>query len=366
VSDRIDLPDTMTRMVRARMTPAGTATALLALLLCACGGGGSGEGAGAPGGAVPGASVADVIVSNRSGAWRLYALDPAGGTARLLGAGGDEGSSREPASARDQGSAREDAQPARLPDGTIVFASLRAGRSALYRVDADGTGARPLFASAAEGAGGAAPSDSDPAPLGRDRIVFARDDGSGARDLYAARIDGSDLVRLTRHPADDGAPCALPDGRTVVFESRRLDRPRIFRLDAQAADPEAGAALLLPEGALGAGVMIDAETAPLCLGDGSVVMALALSGRPAQLFEFATSKGRSGLRQITEAAILPHGAGEPVAAADGGILLTAGPLPEGRGPRFSVYEIARGGYNLTRRTRPNAGYDDRTRRLSAP
>jgi hypothetical protein len=355
VSDRIDLPDTMARMVRAPRTRAGTATALLALLLGGCGSDGSG---GAPAGTVPGASAGDLIVSNRSGAWRLYALDPAGGTARLLGAGGD-GASREPPSPRDQGSARDDAQPARLPDGTIVFAIVRAGRSALYRVDADGTGARPLFASAA-------PSDSDPAPLGRDRIVFARDDGSGARDLYAARLDGSDLVRLTRHPADDRAPCALPDGRTVVFESLRLDRPRIFRLDAQAADPEAGAAPLLPEGAPGAGLTIDAETAPLCLGDGSVVMALALSGRPAQLFEFATSKGRSGLRQITEAAILPYGAGEPVAAADGGILLTAGPLPEGRGPRYSVYEIARGGYNLARITRSNAGYEDRTRRLSAP
>jgi WD40-like Beta Propeller Repeat len=324
----------MAPMVRVLRRRAGTAVALLALLLGACGSPGRGAGAG------------DLIVSNRSGAWRLYALDPAGGTARLLGAGGDDGS------------ARDDAQPARPPDGTIVFASVRAGHSALYRVDADGTGARPLFASAA--------SDSDPAPLGRDRIVFARDDGGGGRDLYAARLDGSDLVRLTRHPADDGAPCALPDGRTVVFESGRLDRPRIFRLDARAADPEAGAALLLPEGALGAGVTIDAETAPLCLGDGAVVMALALSGRPAQLFEFATSKGRSGLRQITEAAILPYGAGEPVAAADGGILLTAGPLPEGRRPRFSVYGIARGGYNLARITRSNAGYDDRTRRLSAP
>jgi hypothetical protein len=234
---------------------------------------------------------------------------------------------------------------------------VRGGRSALYRVDAGGTGARPLFDATATA------SDSDPAPLGRDRIVFARDDGSGARDLYSAALDGSGLVRLTRHPADDSAPCALPDGRTVVFQSQRLDRPRIFRLDAQAADPEAGAEPMVPENAAGPGVAIDAETAPLCLGDGSVVMALALSGRPAQLFEFATSKGRSGLRQITEAAILPYGAGEPVAAADGGILLTAGPLPEGRGPRFSVYEIARGGYNLARISRANAGYDDRTRRL---
>jgi hypothetical protein len=283
----------------------------------------------------------DLIVSNRSGAWRLYALDPSG-TARLLGA--DPG----------DGSAYDDVQPARLPDGTLAFARVRAGRSALFRADADGANARPLFATGAE------PSDSDPAPLGRDRIVFARGDGTGARDLYAARLDGSALLRLTRHPADDGAPCGLPDGRTVVFVSRRPDRPRIFRLDADAPDPDATTVPLLPDGAA------DAESAPLCLGDGSVVMALALSGHPAQLFEFVTSKGRSGLRQITEGAILPYGAGEAVEAADGGILLTAGPLPEGRGPRFAVYEIARGGYNLARRSRPNAGYEDCTRRLSAP
>ena len=312
----------------------------LALTLL-CGACGSGDRGGA----------ANLVVSNRSGAWRLYALDPAGGTARLVGAG-----ERDAA-------AQDDAQPARLPDGTLLFTRVRAGVSSLYRVDPDGASARPLFSAGAAGA--AAPSDSDPAPLGRDRVVFARGD-AGGRDLYAARLDGSALVRLTRHPADDGAPCALPDGRTVVFASRRLERPRLFRLDAEAADPEATTAPLLPEGAAGVRVAIDAETAPLCLGDGSVVMALALSGRPAQLFEFDTSKGRSGLRQITEAAILPYGAGEPVAAANGGILLTTGPLPEGRGPRFAVYEIARGGYNLARITRSNAGYEDRTRRLSGP
>lgn len=281
----------------------------------------------------------NLIVSNRSGAWRLYALDPGGGSARLLAS--DPGDT----------SPHDDVQPARLRDGSLVFARVSGGRSALFRADADGTNVRALFAPAV--------SDSDPAPLGRDRIVFARDDGTGARDLYAARLDGSALLRLTRHPADDGAPCALPDGHGVVFVSRRAETPRLFRLDADAGDPDATTAPLLPDGA-------DAESAPLCLGDGSVVAALTLSGRAAQLFEFGTPLGRSGLRQITEVAILPYGAGEPVEAADGGILLTAGPLPEGRGPRFSVYEIARGGYNLARKTRPNAGYDDRTRRLTAP
>jgi Tol biopolymer transport system component len=286
-----------------------------------------------------GGATENLIVSNRSGAWRLYALD-ASGTARLLAGDGDDAS------------AHDDAQPARLPDGAIVFARVRGGRSALFRADADGTHARPLFAGADEA------SDSDPAPLGRDRIVFARGDGTGPRDLFAARLDGAAPVRLTRHPADDGAPCALPDGRTVVFVSRRMDRPQIFRLDADAPDPDATAAPLLPDG--------DDAAAPLCLADGSIVLALQRSGHPAQLFEFVTSKGRSGLRQITEGSILPYGAGEPVEAADGGILLTAGPLPEGRGPRFAVYEIARGGYNLARVTRSNAGYEDRTRRVSAP
>jgi hypothetical protein len=335
VSDRIGLADTMTVMTR---DPRGAACAVaLALFLGACG-------RGVPAG---NAGAENVIVSNRSGAWRLYALDPSAGTARLLGADPEDTSPHD------------DAQPARLPNGALVFARTSGGRPALFRTDPDGTHTRPLFARD-PGA-----SDSDPAPLDRERIVFARDDGQGARDLYAARLDGSEALRLTRHPADDGAPCALADGHTVVFVSRRTDRPRLFRLDANAPDPEATVAPLLPEGAAG-GVAIQAESAPLCLADSAVVMALVLSGRPAQLFEFGTSKGRSGLRQITEAAILPYGAGEPAAAADGGILLTAGPLPEERGPRFSVYEIARGGYNLARVTRSNAGYDDRTRRLSAP
>jgi hypothetical protein len=314
---------------------------------------------GGPGDGAAGAASC-VVVSNRGGAWRLYEVDRGeGGGARLVG------------SPRADGPAYADAQPARLPDGSIVFTSDRGGSTALYRCDRGGSEGRPLFTSDAAGGGTA---DSDPAPCGADRIVFARGPmgtggapgsgtpGGGAnaaaagRDLYRAGRDGGGLRRLTRDPADDGAPCALPDGRTIVFASERPGTRRLFRLDADADDPEATVTPLLPA----------AETlddAPACLPDGSILFERTAPGGRSQVFQIRFGAQGPVARQITDAATLPYGAGEPVPLADGTILLTAGPGPASSGPRYAVYGISGGGYNLARVTRERAGYEDLTRRL---
>jgi hypothetical protein len=303
----------------------------------ACGAGGE-KG---PGRTSPGAAV--LLVSHRGGAWRVYEAEPEGG-ARLVG------------SPRADGPAYEDRQPARLPGGTIVFTSNRGGTDALYLADRGEATARPLFA-APEGAAGVA--DSDPAPCGTDRIVFARtqDAGGADRDLFVAGRDGRGLRRLTRDPADDGAPCALPDGRTVVFASARQGARRLFRLDSGAADPEATAAPLLPP----ADSVVD--DAPACLPDGSILFARSLPGAASQIVLLRFGERGPVLRQITDAATLPYGAGEPVPGPDGTLLLTAGPGPAKGGPRYAVYGISGGGYNLARVTRERAGYEDWTRRL---
>jgi hypothetical protein len=315
------------------------------------------------GGAGPARALPPLVVSDRGGALRIYEIDRDLGVATLVG------------SARADETAYRDTMPARLPDGRVVFVSGRGGRPALHVTGPGSTAAAiaiPLAASPAADA----PADSDPAPVGPGRLVFARAATDGApRDLHMAAVDGSGLRALTRHPADDGAPCALPDGRTIVFVSARDGAPRLYRLDGDAPDPETTVMPLLADGTAGgawpaapSGVGAGfADGAPACLADGSIVFARAVGGLPAQLFALGLGGARPAPRQITDAAILPSGAGEPVGLDDGTILLTAGPSsggPNGRGPRYGVYRISRGGYNLARVTRDGAGYDDLTRGLS--
>ena len=308
-----------------------------------------------------------LLVSNRGGAWRVYETGRDGSGARLVG------------SPRAGDASYADGQPARLPDGGTVFVSDRGGRPSLWLCDRGGAEARPLFSGAAAVAGSAASgsaADTDPSPGGAGRILFARaaggvsgsgagDGGSAAaeprpangRDLYLVQRDGSGLRRLTTDPADDGAPCLMPDGRSVVFVSARRGRPELFRLDASAADPETTVAPLL------AGEQVATDEAPACLPDGSILFARSAPGGPSQVFQVRFGDRGPAARQITDAATLPYGAGEPVPLADGTILLTAGPGPANGGPRYAVYGISGGGYNLARVTRERAGYEDLTRRL---
>jgi hypothetical protein len=312
--------------------------------------------------ATAGAPDAFVVVSNRGGAWRLYETAGAGGGARLVG------------SPRADDASYADGQPARLPDGTIVFTSDRGGRAALYLCDRGREEARPVFGAAAAGGGADAPAgdagsgspDSDPAPCGADRIVFARiapaesDPGAvadGARDLFLVRRDGSGLRRLTGDPADDGAPCALSDGHSIVFASARQGERRLFRLDADAPDPERTVTPLFNA------VTGTSDDAPACLADGSILFARSAPGAPSQVFQARFTDRGPAARQLSDTATLPYGAGEPVPLGDGRILMTAGPGPANGGPRFAVYGISGGGYNLARVTRERAGYEDLTRRL---
>ncbi|HUD71764.1 MAG TPA: hypothetical protein VMQ62_07355 [Dongiaceae bacterium] len=286
-----------------------------------------------------------LFVSDRGGAARLYEADDEAGSVTLVGSGdaGDAG--------------YVDSMPARLPDGRIIFVSTRGGGAALYVADAGSAGARPLF-----GGGAAVAADSDPAPCGADRILFARAAVAGTpRDLWVARLDGSDAHPLTRAPSDDGAPCLLPDRRTVIFVSDRGGAPRLHRLDLDAADPDAGATLL-STGETSAPDAID--SAPACLDDGSILFARSMKGQPRQVLALAPDARPPVLRQLTEAAVLPYGAGEPVPIGDGKFLLTAGPGkgPAGR-PRYGLYRLTRGGYNLARITRDGAGYNDYARGL---
>jgi hypothetical protein len=303
-----------------------------------------------------------LVVSDRGGALRIFELGERGATARLVG------------SARADDRSYADTMPVRLPDGRIAFVSDRGGHRSIYLTSSGSAAASPLLPPTAPTG-----DDSDPAPLGAGGIVFARATtpadaapagtgadagGADARDLWSVALDGSGARALTHDAADDGEPCALPDGRTIVFVSLRLGgAPRLFRLDAAAPDPEATAAPLFTETA-GAAAAGDADDAPACLPDGAVLFARRSGARPPQIVHDAPGTGGAGARQVTDAGILPAGASEPVLMPDGTLLLTAGPGkgPDGR-PRFALYRIAEGGYNLVRLTREQAGYNDFARLL---
>lgn len=320
------------------------------LLLAACAGRPEAIGEGAP----------MLLVSDRGGALRIYE-ETGEGAARLAG-------SRDPGDR-----SWSDTMPARLPDGRIVFVSDRDGNPEIYIAAADGGASRLTFDPLDRPA-----ADSGPAPLGRDRIVFARTEAGAVpgapRDLFAMRLDGSGMTRLTRHSADDGEPSASGDGRSIVFVSGRTGTARIHLIpDAQAADPEAAAVCLsdfeLPRSSAAPGGRASEDTAPAFLPDGSIVFGRTPAGGQPHLYVMGRSGARAGLRQITDSLTLPFGAAEPVVLDDRTILFVTGPIVDRErrhGPsRFAVYRIALGGFNLTRVTREQAPYGDFTRRLAA-
>jgi Tol biopolymer transport system component len=105
----------------------------------------------------------------------------------------------------------------------IAFYSRRDGQGDIYIMRADGTEMQRLTHHPA--------TDFEPAisPDGS-RIAFtsARD---GNLELYVMGVDGSGLTRLTADPADDDNPAWSPDGRYLAFASIRGWVPMLQILD---------------------------------------------------------------------------------------------------------------------------------------
>ena len=316
--------------------------------------------AGPVAGGAPGAGAPLLVVSDRGGAWRVYEVG-ADGASRLIG------------SPEISDTAYQDGMPARLPDSRTVFVSDRDGAPALYLAAPGSRAAARLFEA---GSGGA---DSAPAPLGPDRVVFARRDrgaSSGSpRDLYSARLDGKDLRRLTSNPADEGAPSGSRDGRAVVFVSDRAGAPHLFLIaDLTVSDPEAGAIDLSIAtsggrraervGAAGespATLSGPVDGGPILLEDQSIIFSRSSRGAPPQLFLMGRAGSGMAIRQVTDRSTLRYGAREPVLREDGSILFVTGPAPETG--LHAVYEVTAGGFNLNRLSRDHARYSDFTRHL---
>jgi TolB protein len=68
-------------------------------------------------------------------------------------------------------------------------------------------------------------------------LVYSRVIGEGRRALCVAPADGGPERRLTDGSADDGLPRWSPDGRTVVFSSRRSGTWQLWRVPAEGGAP---------------------------------------------------------------------------------------------------------------------------------
>ena len=108
---------------------------------------------------------------------------------------------------------------------TVAYASFGPLNAAIYVANADGSGARMVLTGSV--------LDMNPsfAPDGRSVLFTSRRHGSA--DIYRVNTDGSRLQRLTDHPAFDDQAVLSPDGRSVAFVSSRAGQADIWLLDLE-------------------------------------------------------------------------------------------------------------------------------------
>ena len=111
------------------------------------------------------------------------------------------------------------------PDGTrIAFIADKAGDQRIFVMNADGT---DLVRLTDHPAGNGSPAWS---PDGR-RIAFTSN-RSGDNEIFVINADGTELANLTHHSADDAAPVWSPDGNRIAFTSNRSGNNEIYMMDA--------------------------------------------------------------------------------------------------------------------------------------
>ncbi len=152
-----------------------------------------------------------------------------------------------------------------VPPGRIVFASNRLSHADLYSIKGDGSELTRLTFNVAFDASYSPGADrivcatkrNDRAwllildPDGTEKIVGGQEwdnwdpafspDGQrvafvssrqGGWDIYSMNADGSDVKRLTDHPAQDWGPAWSPDGQRIAFVSEREGQADIWLMNA--------------------------------------------------------------------------------------------------------------------------------------
>ncbi len=111
-----------------------------------------------------------------------------------------------------------------MADGRIAYAlHTRRPVDQLLTMNSDGSEPQVLLND---------PTVRSPAasPDGRSIAVMSMQNGNW--DIYAINVDGSELIRLTDHPATDGLPTWSPDGQSIAFVSDRDGAWGLWVMDA--------------------------------------------------------------------------------------------------------------------------------------
>jgi Tol biopolymer transport system component len=126
------------------------------------------------------------------------------------------------------------------------------GKRLVYRSDRlnDGSGNLQIFVNSVEGGEEKALTNEPDVlhwcpfwhPSGKWLIYTRADHGGGVRpnyDLYLLSDDGKESHRVTTHPQFDGLPVFSPDGRRIMWTSKRgdLDGSQVFIADFVGVSP---------------------------------------------------------------------------------------------------------------------------------
>ena len=117
----------------------------------------------------------------------------------------------------------------------ILFGSDRDGTPEIYVMDADGANLVRLTTDAWVQISPVTKVTSLAWSPDGTRIAFIANRGGDQR-IFVMNADGTDLVRLTDHPAGNGAPAWSPDGRRIAFTSQRFGNDEIFVINADGTE----------------------------------------------------------------------------------------------------------------------------------